>query len=101
VGARLQALAKDPARFYADDDAGRAQLIAYCNERVEAFRALMPQISKLGLKVPLQIKRVPADIEAGAALGYMNFASLDGSSGHLLHQPEERPRCGRSMKSSR
>jgi uncharacterized protein (DUF885 family) len=73
VGARLQALAKDPARFYADDDAGRAQLIAYCNERVEAFRALMPQISKLGLKVPLQIKRVPADIEAGAALGYMNF----------------------------
>eukprot|EP01030_Chromulinospumella_sphaerica_P013750 gene13750-13533_t len=79
VGARLQALSKDPARFYADDDAGRAQLIAYCNERVEAFRALMPQISKLGLKVPLQIKRVPADIEAGAALGYMNSASLDGS----------------------
>jgi uncharacterized protein (DUF885 family) len=79
VGARLQALARDPARFYADDDAGRAQLIAYCNERVEAFRALMPQISKLGLKVPLQIKRVPADIEAGAALGYMNSASLDGS----------------------
>ncbi|MYM39360.1 DUF885 domain-containing protein [Duganella qianjiadongensis] len=79
VGARLQALSKDPARFYADNDSGRAELIAYCNERVEAFRALMPKISHLGLKVPLQIKRVPADIEAGAALGYMNPAALDGS----------------------
>lgn len=79
VGARLQALSKDPARFYADNDSGRAELIAYCNERVEAFRTLMPKISHLGLKVPLQIKRVPADIEAGAALGYMNPAALDGS----------------------
>jgi uncharacterized protein (DUF885 family) len=30
------------------------------------------------MKAPLQIKRVPTDIEAGAPLGYMNFASLDG-----------------------
>ncbi len=79
VGARLQALAKDPKRFYADNDQGREQLIAYCNERVNAVRALMPKISHMDLKVPLQIKRVPVDIEAGAALGYMNFASLDGS----------------------
>jgi len=79
VGQRLLALSKDPARFYADNDKGRAELIAYCNERVDAVRKLMPQISHLDLKVPLQIKRVPVDIEAGAALGYMNFASLDGS----------------------
>ncbi|TFW22777.1 DUF885 domain-containing protein [Duganella callida] len=79
VGERLLALSKDPQRFYADNDQGREQLIAYCNERVEAVRKLMPQISHLGLKVPLQIKRVPTDIEAGAPLGYMNFASLDGS----------------------
>ena len=79
VGQRMQALAKDPKRFYADNDQGREQLIAYCNERVNAVRALMPKISHMDLKVPLQIKRVPVDIEAGAALGYMNFASLDGS----------------------
>jgi uncharacterized protein (DUF885 family) len=79
VGERIQALAKDPARFYADDDAGRAQLIAFCNERVAAVRKLMPQISHLDMKTPLVIKRVPPDIEAGAPLGYMNFASLDGS----------------------
>ena len=79
VGQRLLALSKDPQRFYADNDKGREALIAYCNERVEAVRKLMPQISHLDLKVPLQIKRVPTDIEAGAPLGYMNFASLDGS----------------------
>jgi len=79
VAERIQALAKDPSRFYADDDAGRAQLIAFCNERVAAVRKLMPRISHLDMKTPLVIKRVPADIEAGAPLGYMNFASLDGS----------------------
>ncbi|PFH11406.1 uncharacterized protein (DUF885 family) [Collimonas sp. PA-H2] len=79
VGERLLALSKDPKRFYADDDQGREQLIAYCNERVAAVRLLMPKISHLDLKAPLIIKRVPADIEAGAALGYMNFAALDGS----------------------
>jgi uncharacterized protein (DUF885 family) len=79
VGARLLALSKDPQRFYADNDKGRAELIAYCNDRVDAVRKLMPRISHLDLKVPLLIKRVPTDIEAGAPLGYMNFASLDGS----------------------
>jgi uncharacterized protein (DUF885 family) len=79
VGQRMQALARDPSRYYPDDDAGRAQLIAFCNEKVTAARALMPRISHLDLKVPLVIKRVPSDIEAGAPLGYMNFAALDGS----------------------
>ncbi|KQQ40167.1 hypothetical protein ASF61_05120 [Duganella sp. Leaf126] len=79
VGARLLALTKDPKRFYADNDKGRDELIAYCNERVEAIRDLMPKISRMNLKVPLEIKRVPIDIEAGAPLGYMNFAALDGS----------------------
>ena len=78
VGARMQGLSKDPSRFYADDDKGRAQLIAYCNERVAAMRQLMPKISHLKMNAPLVIKRVPADIQDGAPLGYMNPASLDG-----------------------
>lgn len=78
VGARMGALSKDPQRLFADDDRGRSQLIAYCNERVAAIRKLLPRVSHLGLKAPLAIKRVPADIQDGAPLGYMNFASLDG-----------------------
>ena len=79
VGERMQALSKDPSRFYADNDQGRSELIAFCNERVSAIRTLMPKFSHLDLKVPLLIKRVPIDIQNGAPLGYMNFASLDGS----------------------
>ncbi len=79
VGERLQALNKDPRMLYPDTDAGRADIIAYCNERVAAQRALMGQLSHMKLKAPLVVKRVPTDIQDGAALGYMNFASLDGS----------------------
>jgi uncharacterized protein (DUF885 family) len=79
VAERMQALTQDPSRFFADDEQGRKELIAYCNDRVAAIRALMPKLSHLDLKAPLIIKRVPVDIQAGAALGYMNFASLDGS----------------------
>jgi len=79
VGERLLALSKDPKRFFADNDQGRDQIIAFCNEKVAAARALMPKISHLGMQAPLVIKRVPQDIEAGAPLGYMNFAALDGS----------------------
>jgi len=78
VGARMQGLSNDPQRLFADDERGRSQLIAYCNERVAAIRKLLPRVSHLGLKAPLAIKRVPADIQDGAPLGYMNFASLDG-----------------------
>lgn len=79
VGARVQALNKDPRQLYPDTDQGRADLIAYCNDRVAAIRKLLPGVSHLGLRAPLIVKRVPTDIQDGASLGYMNFASLDGS----------------------
>ena len=44
-----------------------------------ATRELMPKLSHINLKAPLIIKRVPAAIQDGAALGYMNPAALDGS----------------------
>ena len=78
VGERVQGLNSDPRMLYSDDDAGREQLIAYCNDRVVAIRELLPKLSHLGLKSPLVVKRVPPDIQDGASLGYMNYASLDG-----------------------
>ena len=78
VGERVLALNSDPRQLFADTDAGREQLIDYCNERIAATRALMPKLSHLALKASLRVKRVPADIQDGAPLGYMNGASLDG-----------------------
>jgi uncharacterized protein (DUF885 family) len=79
VGERVQALNNDPRFLYPNTDEGRAKLIAYLNNCIARIRPLLPEISHLGLKADVQVKRVPVDIQDGAALGYMNFASLDGS----------------------
>lgn len=79
VGERVQSLNDDPRQLFADDDAGRAQLIDYCNERIAITREAMPRLSHLQLKASVRVKRVPPDIQDGAALGYMNPASIDGA----------------------
>ena len=79
VGQRVQALNKDPRFLYPDTDTGRADLIAYLNQCIARVRPMMPRLSHLDLKADVFVKRVPVDIQDGAALGYMNFASLDGS----------------------
>jgi uncharacterized protein (DUF885 family) len=78
VGERVQSLNDDPRQLFPDDDAGRAKLIDYCNERIALTRAAMPRLSHLQLKADVRVKRVPPDIQDGAALGYMNPASVDG-----------------------
>lgn len=77
-GERALSLNSDPRQLFPDNDAGRTQLIDYCNERIAKTRALMPQLSHLQLKAALRVKRVPPDIQDGAPLGYMNGASIDG-----------------------
>jgi uncharacterized protein (DUF885 family) len=79
VGARVQALNRDPKMLFPNTDAGRAQLIAYLNGRLAAIRPMMPRISHLKLKADVLVKRVPPAIQDGAALGYMQPAPLDGS----------------------
>ena len=79
VGERVQALNSDPKFLYPNTDEGRAQLIAYLNDCIARVRPILPKISHLGLKADVMVKRVPVDIQDGAALGYMNFASLDGA----------------------
>ncbi len=79
VGARVTALNTDPRFTFPDNAEGRAAIIAYCNGRLAAIRQLLPKMSNLGLKADVMVKQVPADIQDGAALGYMNPAALDGS----------------------
>ncbi|MFL5298534.1 MAG: DUF885 domain-containing protein [Phenylobacterium sp.] len=79
VGDRMTALGKDPKYLFSDDDAGRAQLIAYLNGLIAAVRPRLKDAFTLQLKAPVNVKRVPPDIENGAGQGYMNTGSLDGS----------------------
>jgi uncharacterized protein (DUF885 family) len=78
VGERLQALTRDPRQLFANDDSGRAEAVAFVNSKIAQLRSMLPLVSRMRMAAPLQVKRVPPDIESGAALGYMNFASLDG-----------------------
>ena len=79
VGERMVALGKDPKYLFPDDDAGRAQLIAYLNGLIAAVRPKLSKAFTLQLKAPVNVKRVPVDIQDGAGQGYMNTGSLDGS----------------------
>ena len=78
VGERVVALNSDPRFLFPDTDAGRADVLAFIKGKIAATRSLLPEVSHMTMKAPVDVKRVPPDIQDGAALGYMNFASLDG-----------------------
>jgi uncharacterized protein (DUF885 family) len=79
VGERISVLRQDPRNLFTDSDKGRADLTAYLNERIEDARRVMPRLSRLNLKAPVIVKRVPVEIELGQPLGYMQSGPLDGS----------------------
>jgi uncharacterized protein (DUF885 family) len=78
VGERMIALGNDPKFLFPDTDAGRAQIVAYLNELIAGVRPKLAGQFSLKLKAPVEVKRVPVDIQDGAGLGYMNSGSLDG-----------------------
>jgi uncharacterized protein (DUF885 family) len=79
VGQRIRALYKDKRYQYPDTDAGKVKLIDDLNGLVRGMRARLPQYFGTLPKAPVEIRRVPKFIEAGAPGGYYNNASLDGS----------------------
>ena len=79
VGERLAALNSSPAQLYPDTDAGRAALLASLNANVKMMMGLLPKAFATLPKQPLEIRRVPVDIQDGAPNGYYNIASMDGS----------------------
>jgi uncharacterized protein (DUF885 family) len=79
VGQRLAALNVDPSQLYANTDEGRAALIAGLNQGVQDMYGRLPAAFATLPKAPLEIRRVPPEIQDGASNGYYNRASLDGS----------------------
>jgi uncharacterized protein (DUF885 family) len=79
VGERLAALNVDPSQLYPNTDEGRAALIASLNQGLKDMYALLPRAFATLPHAPLEIRRVPPEIQDGASNGYYNRASLDGS----------------------
>ena len=85
VGARLAALNVRPEQVYANTDAGRAELIASLNTSYQAIAKRMPQAFATLPKAPMEIRRVPAEIQDGASNGYYRGAALDGSRAAIYY----------------
>jgi uncharacterized protein (DUF885 family) len=79
VGARLAALTQDPRFLYPNTDAGRAELLADLNRQIEAIRTRLPRVFATLPRTPVEVRRVPPEIELGAPRGYAQLGSLDGS----------------------
>jgi uncharacterized protein (DUF885 family) len=79
VGERLTALSKRPDQLWPNTDAGRADLIKSLNEQTEAIRAKMPLAFRTLPPTPVEIVRVPPEIQDGAPNGYATPPTLDGS----------------------
>jgi uncharacterized protein (DUF885 family) len=79
VGERLAALNVTPSQVYPNTDEGRAELIAGLNRGVKDMYGRLPAAFATLPRAPLEIRRVPPEIQDGASNGYYNRASLDGS----------------------
>lgn len=79
VGARLAELNRRPDQLYPNTDEGRAALLAGLNDDVRRMTEKLPLLFSTLPKQPLEIRRVPVEIQDGASNGYYNRAALDGS----------------------
>lgn len=79
VGDRLTALNARPEQVYANTDAGRKELLDSLNAGIEAMWDKLPRAFNDVPRKPLEIRRVPAEIQDGASNGYYYRAPIDGS----------------------
>ncbi len=98
VGERLVALNQRPDQLYPNTDAGRDALLAHLNRQIVAMQARLPEAFASLPKAPVEVRRVPPTIQAGAPGGYYQNASLDGSRPAIyyinLRDTFDRPKFG-------
>jgi len=78
VGERMKALAKDPRYKFAEGDRGRAEILAFINDRLDWIRAQMPRAFNKVVSPNMEVKRLPPEEEPGAPGAYGGAGSIDG-----------------------
>ena len=79
VGARMQALAKDTRYQFPEGDPGRAEIMAFIEERLQWIRAQMPRAFDTVVTPNMEVKRLPPEEEPGAPGAYGGAGSIDGA----------------------
>ena len=96
TGQRIQALFKDPAQFFPNTPAGKAELLAYLQAKLATVKTRLPQMFDHIPPYKVEARAVPPDIDSGAPGAYSESPSLDGTRpGYIrfnLHDTAEWPR---------
>ena len=79
VGARIAAMGKDQRFIYPNTDEAKEGLLKDLNAQIVAMEARLPEYFGRLPKSPVEVRRVPKAIEAGAPGGYYQSPALDGS----------------------
>jgi uncharacterized protein (DUF885 family) len=84
VGARMTALGNDPRYQFAEGDAGRAEIMAFIEERIADIRTRLPRAFNTLVRGNLEVVRISPDVEDGAPGAYGGAGTIDGSEpGHF------------------
>jgi uncharacterized protein (DUF885 family) len=78
VGERMRALDKDPRYKFPEGDQGRAEILAFINNRLDWIRAQMPRAFNKVVNPNMEVKRLPPEEEPGAPGAYGGAGSIDG-----------------------
>jgi len=79
VGTRMQALAKDPRFKFSEGDKGRAEIMAYIQERLAIIREkVLPRAFATMVRGNLEVRRMSPEQEPGAPGAYGGAGSIDG-----------------------
>ncbi|HAU22140.1 MAG TPA: DUF885 domain-containing protein [Erythrobacter sp.] len=79
VGERMQALGDNPRYKFAPGDPGRAEIMAFIDERIDWIRGQMPRAFNTLVDPNLEVRRIPEAEELGAPGAYGGAGSKDGS----------------------
>ncbi|MCC7126965.1 MAG: DUF885 domain-containing protein [Acidobacteria bacterium] len=79
VGDRMKALAKDPRYRFSEGDKGRAEILAFIDDRLAWIRSQLPRAFNTLVDPKMEVKRLPPEEEPGAPTAYGGAGSVDGS----------------------
>jgi uncharacterized protein (DUF885 family) len=79
VGERMTELAEDPRHQFSEGDAGRAEIMAFIQDRLDWIEAQMPRAFDTVVDPNMEVRRLPPEEEPGAPGAYGGAGSMDGS----------------------
>src|SRR5579884_1051387 len=78
VGDRMKEIARNPQYHFSEGDKGRAEIMAFIQDRLAWIRAQLPRAFHTLVDPRMEVKRLPPEEEPGAPTAYGGAGSIDG-----------------------